>query len=236
MATFLLVHGAWHGGWCWADTEKALRAMGHETHAPTMTGLGELSHLLRKDISPDDHVQDILGVIQWRGLKDIILVGHSYGGSIITGVAGQVPERLAGMVYLDAFVPEVSGFSLFAQRNPERMANFQRQIDAGAEGLEPDLFDMWTSDPAKKDWLKSLCTPHPVAGFTEGVTLTGREAEVARKMYIYCAQNQPSAFGAEYQKVTGRDGWVTAEMDCLHDAMVEDPGGLAALLDGFTRP
>lgn len=233
MATFVLVHGAWHGGWCWAALEAALRAHGHETHAPTLTGLGERSHLISAAITPDDHVADIVNTLRWRALDNIILVGHSYGGMIITGVAGRVPERIDGLVYLDAFVPEHSGFSLFAQADPGRMARFQRQIDAGAAGVEPDNFDAWTDDPAMKARLKSLCTPHPAACFSNGVTLTGRELDVARRLYIHCSRNVPSPFVAEYEKVKNRPGWDTAEISTMHNAMGEDPEGLATLLDGF---
>ncbi|MEM8979028.1 MAG: alpha/beta hydrolase [Pseudomonadota bacterium] len=233
MATFVLVHGAWHGGWCWAKLESAMRKRGHETHAPTLTGLGERSHLLGKDITPDDHVTDIVNTLRWRDLSDVFLVGHSYGGMVISGVAGRVPERIVGLVYLDAFVPEQSGFSLFAQANPERMKTFQRQIDAGAEGLEPDNFDAWTNDPKTKAWLKNMCTPHPTGCFSNGVTLTGREKEITQKLYIHCARNTPSPFVSEYQKVKSRSDWETAEIATKHNAMGEDPESLAALLDKF---
>lgn len=236
MADFVLVHGAWHGGWCWAACERALQALGHRTHAVTLTGLGERSHLLRADIDADLHVQDVVNTIRWRELDDVILVGHSYGGVVITGVAGQVPERLAGLVYVDAMVPEESGVSLFARGNPERMAVFQKQIDAGKAGLEPDLFDAWTSDPDRKAWLRAMCTPQPAATFTQGVTLTGREAEVRRKLYILAERNRPSAFWAEYDKVKGRPGWTTRRMDTLHDVMVEAPDDLARVLAGFAGP
>ena len=122
MATFVLVHGAWHGGWCWGPLEQALRAFGHDVTSPTLTGLGERSHLASPDIIPDTHVLDIVNHIKWKDLEDVILVGHSYGGVIITGVAGRLPERIRTLVYLDAIVPEKSGVSAIANRNPERTA------------------------------------------------------------------------------------------------------------------
>ena len=109
MATFVLVHGAWHGGWCWAPLERSLRGCGHDVTSPTLTGLGERSHLASPDIVPDTHVLDIVNHIKWKDLEDVILVGHSYGGVIITGVAGRLPERIRALVYLDAIVPEKSG-------------------------------------------------------------------------------------------------------------------------------
>lgn len=230
MANFVLVHGAWHGGWCWADTEAHLRAAGHLSYAPTLTGVGERSHLLNADITPDTHVADIANFIRWREMSDVILVGHSYGGMVISGAAGQVPEQIKALVYLDAFVPEQSDVSLFANANPARMAGFQKQIDAGAIALKPDLFDAWTDDPIKKDWLIAQCTPHPVECFTKGVTLTGREAEIADKHYILCARNTPSAFEPEYAKLDGRDGWHRHTIETKHDAMVDAPQQLALLL------
>ena len=233
MARFVLVHGAWHGSWCWAALETAMRKLGHDTHAPTLTGLGERSHLLRADITPDDHVTDIVNTLRWRDLTDVILVGHSYGGMVISGVASHIPERVAGLVYLDAFVPEQSGFSLFAQANPERMTAFQQQIDAGAAGLEPDNFDAWTDDSEMKAWLKRMCTPHPAGCFSNGVTLSGREKHIARKLYIHCSRNTPSPFVAEYEKIKTRSDWQTAEIATKHNAMGENPEGLAKLLDEF---
>jgi len=127
MATFVLVHGAWHGGWCWTKTQTALRNMGHDVHSPTLTGLGERSHLLSANITADTHAQDIANVLRWRELKDVILVGHSYGGSVITGAASQRPDDIRALVYLDAFVPERSGQAVFANANPARMAAFQKR-------------------------------------------------------------------------------------------------------------
>ena len=231
MSTFVFVHGGWHGGWCWAETERHLRALGHETHAPTLTGLGERSHLAHAEIDADLHVQDILNVIRWRELDDVILVGHSYGGTVITGVAGQSPEKIAALVYLDAFVPEQSGVSLFATANPERMRRFDAQIAEGRFTVEPDLFHAWTDDEEKQEWLRKLCTPHPIECFRRGVTLSGREVEVRARHYIVAERNKPSAFWAEYERVRGKPGWQVNGIDALHDAMIERPHELAVMLD-----
>lgn len=236
MAEFVLVHGAWHGGWCWASTTAALRNMGHHVHAPTLTGLGERSHLLHEDITSDSHVTDIVNVLKWRELRDVILVGHSYGGTVITGVASQMPEAISALVYLDAFVPEVTNEAIFAKANPVRMAAFQKQIDAGAIALAPDgAIDSWTDDPKVKAWLIRQCTPHPKGTFQHGVTLTGREAEVRRRHYILAARNKPSPFWAEYDRVRGRAGWSSETIPTLHDAMIEAPDDLARRLDVYAQ-
>ena len=231
MAVFVLVHGAWHGGWCWQQTEKALRALGHDVHTPTLTGVGERSHLLTADITPDTHVADVVNTLKWRDLDQVILVGHSYGGMVTTGVASQVPERLKALVYLDAFVPEESGVSLFAKANPERMTGFLKQIQAVAIALEPDeAIDTWTADPAAKTWLLEYCTPHPKGCFDNGVTLSGREQEVAYRHYIVAGKNVSSPFQAEYDRVRNRNNWTSEVIPTLHDAMVEAPEDLARRL------
>lgn len=235
MTIFVLVHGAWHGGWCWAETETRLRALGHDTHAPTLTGLGERSHLAHAEVDADLHVQDIVNVIRWRELHDVVLVGHSYGGMIITGVAGQVPAQIAGLVYLDAFVPEQSGKSIFSGANPERMAKFDAQVANGGFTVKPDLFEAWTDDPEKQAWLKALCTPHPIECFRRGVTLTGLQNTINRRMYIVAARNRPSAFWAEYERIKALGGWITSEIDAKHDAMVERPSELAQMLHDFAQ-
>ena len=236
MATFVLVHGAWHGGWCWEKTAGAPRALGHEAHAPTLTGLGERSHLLSADIDADTHVLDIVNTLKWRELSDVILVGHSYGGIVVTGVAGQCPERVRALVYLDAFAPEVSGVSLFAKANPDRMSAFQEQIAKGAIGLEPDAaVDTWTNNPGTKAWLLRLCTPHPKGCFQNGVTLTGREAEIRHRQYIVAGLNKSSPFQAEYDRVRIRDEWTSEVIPTLHDAMVEAPDDLAARLAAYAE-
>lgn len=231
MATFVLVHGAWHGGWCWAPLERALRDLGHYTSAPTLTGLGERQHLATPQVTPDTHVLDITSHIEWQGLDDIILVGHSYGGVIITGVAGRMPERIRTLIYLDAIVPEHSGVSAVADRKPERTAALREQLKRGSFMVSPDGFDSWTDDPDHMAWLRAKCTPHPIRCLTEGVTLTGREVEVAERHYILATRNKPSLFWEEYDRVKDRAGWQMHEMQTKHDVMVEAPEGLAARLD-----
>ena len=234
MAVFVLVHGAWHGGWCWADSARALRQLGHEVHTPTLTGLGERDHLLSADIVPDNHVADIVQTLDWRELEGVILVGHSYGGMIITGAASQRPERIRALVYLDAFVPEVSGMSLFAIAHPKRMAGFQAQIDAGAVALEPDAaLATWADDPDTRDWIAARCSPHPVGCFTHGVTLDGSEKAIAHRHYMVAEKNKDAPFQAEYARVKHRDDWTHESLPTWHDAMVEAPALLADRLDAY---
>jgi pimeloyl-ACP methyl ester carboxylesterase len=119
MATFVLVHGSWAGSVVWRQLAPRLRKAGHEVYAPTLTGIGERKHLLNREIDLDTHIQDVIGVIDEEDLSDIVLVGNSYGGMVISGVADRVPEKVASLVYLDAFVPE-NGQSLFSLLPPGR--------------------------------------------------------------------------------------------------------------------
>ena len=233
MATFVLVHGAWHGGWCWAPTEQRLQSLGHTVFSPTLTGQGDRSHLLGPDITPDTHVTDVVNFIRWRGLNDVILVGHSYGGMVITGVAGHIPEALHAMVYLDAFVPEESGVSLFAKAYPKRMEAFQKDIAAGALAVKADNFDVWTDVPETRALLVKKCTDQPVKTLQGGVTLTGREAEVAYKHFIICTRNAPSGFWPHYEKVRGRAGWSRDSIDSKHTAMVDAADALTQKLHAY---
>ena len=121
MSTFVLVHGAWHGGWCYKRVAQILRKAGHEVYTPTLTGLGERSHLMSPTVNLDTHVQDIGNVIRWEELSDLVLCGHSYGGMVITGVADKVPDKIKALVYLDAFVPS-NGEAIADGLDPEMLA------------------------------------------------------------------------------------------------------------------
>ena len=127
--TFVLVHGAWHGGWCYARVAALLRARGHTVFTPTLTGQGERAHLLSGSINLSTHIEDVLGVFRFERLDGVVLAGHSYGGMVITGVADRIAEKIKALAYLDAFIPE-DGQSLFDINIP---ANTQRFLDNAGE-------------------------------------------------------------------------------------------------------
>ena len=133
MATFVICHGGWAGGWQWREVGAQLRAGGHEVYTPTLTGLGERVHLAHPDIDLETHIQDIVMVLRYENLYNVILVGHSYGGMVITGVAEQVPERIAQLVYLDAFVPQ-DGQSLADLIGPELTAYIEQTVHGTGDG------------------------------------------------------------------------------------------------------
>ena len=136
MATFVLAHGAWHGGWCWRKIIPFLEAASHQVYAPSLTGLAERASLLTPDIGLDTHIQDIVGVLEEKNLHDVILVGHSYGAMVITGAVDQVPERIAHLVYLDTFVPR-DGESLAAS-SPIVIRLLRKQAQAHGDGWGVD--------------------------------------------------------------------------------------------------
>ena len=232
MTDFVLIHGGWHGGWCWHTVQTRLRARGHRVFAPSLTGLAERRHLIDCVKGPDTHVEDIVQILDWENLSNITLVGHSYGGTIATGVASQRPDCIARLVYLDAMVPEVSNQSAASLSNPERAAEVAASKRPDGH-YDPSGFERWVS-PGRIAWLKSMATPQPGTCFGQGVTLTGRQHEIPRKDYIICTQHKPSPFWAFYEKYRCTDGWTCHELDCLHDAMIEKPDELVAILDPWT--
>lgn len=231
MTTFVLVHGGWHGGWCWDSLATRLRVQGHTVYAPSLTGLADRAHLIDAVTGPETHVDDITSLITFHDLRDITLVGHSYGGIVITGVASQLTDRIAHLVYLDAFVPTRSGQAANQMANPERAAEMAALVAANqGNGISPNGFDRWASDPATQDWLRAKCTPHPKSCFGKGVTLYGDPFAVPRKTFVLAAQHNPSPFHQFYTRTKTAPDWQTHSLNCLHDIMIEQPETLAGIL------
>jgi pimeloyl-ACP methyl ester carboxylesterase len=208
--------------------EAALLAHRCEVYAPTLSGLAERSDLASHAINLSTHIRDIVDVIEANDLSDVVLCGHSYGGMVITGVAGQIPERIKTLFYLDACVPE-NGQSLFDLVGPERT---QAMIDAAGETgtmLPPPSASFFMVDPANAEWVDRLCTPHPIACFIQKLHFTGNEQLVTRRTFALCAR-YPSINHRTYEQVKDQPGWKVASLDCGHDAMVDEPGLVADLL------
>ena len=225
MATFVLVHGGWAGSVVWRELAPRLRNAGHEVYAPTLTGIGASKHLLSREIDLDTHIQDVIGVIEDEDLSEIVLVGHSYGGMVISGVADRVPEKVASLVYLDAFVPE-NGQSLFSILPPGRPFTIVPGEDwliaprTPAEfGLKrPEVIALWEGKSG----------PQPHATFTQPVQLTGGIGRVKQKMYILATE--PARFTRFYDKVKNDPGWTVHTLPCTHFIQLEMPDELTAIL------
>lgn len=242
-ATYVLVHGAWHGGWCWKKVAPVLRNAGHEVYTPTLTGLGDRSHLGGPDVTLSTHIEDIVKLLSYENLERVILVGHSYAGMVITGVAERAPERLSHLVYLDAFVPEdgQSQVDITAPQREQRAAMEARVRDEGNGWAlpslrpgpwEPYLREQWRiTDDADVHWMLARLTPHPFATMTEPVRRVNAAAAALSRTYIRCTA-VPSASFDRFAAAARRpgSGWAYAELQSAHDAMITAPNELSAAL------
>jgi len=227
MATFVLVHGAWAGGLIWRANAQALRKANHEVYTPTLTGIGERRHLLSRKIDLDTHIQDVLGVIDYEDLSDIVLVGHSYGGMVVTGVADAVPDKVASLVYLDAFVPE-NGQSLFDMLPPDRPHTTVPGEDWLTAPLLVDAFGAPSQEV--RDFAARKAMPQPTACFSQQLKLTGGIDRIRRKTYIYCNNPEPTAFTAFYEMRRNKPGWTVRTLPCTHFVQMDMPDELTTLL------
>ena len=220
---FVLVHGAWHGGWCWRRVVDRLTEKGRYVVAPTLSGVCERSHLANDSIKLSTHIDDVVNEIRWKDLDGIVLVGHSYGGMVITGVAERVRERIAAIVYLDAFLPK-DGESLStvggrtATPYPEHVA----------PPIPAATFRVNAKDAA---WVDSKMTPHPVKCFTEALQVRGAYSTIPQKLYIRARGFPSASFDAAFDRCRTDRTWRTIEMKCGHDIMIDQPAELAAILE-----
>lgn len=226
-----MVRGAWTGGLYWRPIAQALRKAGHEAYVPSLTGLGERKHLLSRQIDLGTHIQDVLGVIDEEDLSDLVLVGHSYGGMVVTGVADAVPEKIASLVYLDAFVPE-NGNALI-DILPTGPGTVQAPAPIpGAEWLAPpppvDAFG--EPSEAVRAYAARKLSAYPLACFTQRVTLSGGIDRVRLKTYIYCNDPEPTTFTRFYEKLRNEPGWTVHTLPCTHMVQSDRPEELTALL------
>ena len=230
MATFVLVHGAWHGGWCWQRVASRLCTAGHEVYAPTLTGLGERVHLLSPTVDLETHIRDVINVLDYEDLQRVVLVGHSYGGMVIAGVADRATDRLAHVVYLDTIVPR-DGASGFTVLPAERVAALQEQVRLAGEGWlipSPPVERFGVTAVEDVQWAAPKLVPQPLATFTQPLRLTDRAAALP-KTYILCTAN-PNSFRPFAEPVRGAPGWRYRELHTGHDAMITAPRELADLL------
>ncbi len=229
-ATFVLVHGAWHGGWCWRRVADRLRERGHTVFTPTLTGLGERAHLMRAGIDLNTHIADVVNVIKWEALADVVLCGHSYGGFIISGVAETVAGALRSIVFLDAFVPR-NGESVLALTGPAVREAIRDAQAHGDLGVPPRAAEAFGVNPADRAWVDRLCVPQPLATFTDAIALTGAVERIARKTYIRAKAYANAGFDRAYEALRADPSWRTDEVPCGHDVMVDLPDRLAEMLE-----
>jgi pimeloyl-ACP methyl ester carboxylesterase len=207
---------------------KLLRQDGHEVFTPTLTGIGERSHLLTPSVGLKTHVEDVVNLLKWEQLTDVVLVGHSYGGFVISEVAEQAASALRAIVFLDAFLPD-DGQSLAdiaAPRVRELIAQARSRGETTLAAFPATVFNVNEADRA---WVDTLCTPHPLRTMVEPASLSGARDRIARKAYIRATEYPSATYDAALAR-TRAAGWRTYEVPCGHDVMVDMPERLAEIL------
>ena len=228
-ATFLVCHGAWSAGWAWKKMHPLMAARDHRLVTPTYTGLGERAHLANPSIDLETHIQDVLNVIKYEDLRDIVLVGHSYGGMVATGVADRVRDRVTQLIYVDAFVPE-DGQSLL---DLDQMAAVRMQELASTGGgwrVPPNPPPPDTS-PADVEWISTRRVEMPIKCLQTRLKLQGGALTLPRS-YIYATRITPAdTFGQFAKRAQSEAGWRYFEIDASHAPNITAPEALMALLE-----
>jgi pimeloyl-ACP methyl ester carboxylesterase len=227
--TFVLLHGAFHGGWCWARAAVRLRALGHRVLTLTQTGLGERRHLLSPSVTLETFICDLVNALESEELTDVVLVGHSFGGNAITGAADRVPERIRHLVYLDSSILE-SGEAPFDLLPANVVAERTRAARESSGGLSippppPGVFGV--PDGPDAEWVARRLTPHPFATFTDRLRLANPAGNGLPRTYICCTDPIYAPLEAARRRVRGKPGWNWREIATGHDAMVTKPDALA---------
>jgi len=228
-ATFVLVHGAWGGGWHWCRVADRLRSRGHTVFTPTLTGLGERAHQLHAGVDLSLHIADVLGVLRYESLDDIVLVGHSYGGFVISGVAEAFPGRIRSIVFLDAFVPgnDQALIEIVQPAVQEAIRGAQTRGDMTVPVRDAAAFRMNEKDRA---WADSLANPQPIGTFLQKIRLTGARDRIAKKTYIRAMGYPNVSFDECYARTKADSSWRTYEVNCGHHIMIDEPDRLTEIL------
>lgn len=221
MATFVLVHGAWGGSWGYAPLGRALRAAGHDVHIPSLTGLGERAHLAHGGITLTDHINDVVGLIDCEGLSEIILVGHSYGGMVITGVSALRGKQISSLVYLDAFLPQDGQMLWDLVDDQTRKLYIANQ--RATPGLIAPIFPMPEGRSAR-------VSGHPLLTLTEPVKLGGNEQEIGRRVYVYANASPLTSFSQFRERLVNDPAWEVHEVATGHMVWDDDLPAITRIL------
>jgi pimeloyl-ACP methyl ester carboxylesterase len=218
MATFVIIHGAWTGGWSWVRVLDRLHAKGHHAYVPTLTGNAERSHLARRSVNLKTHIKDIVNEIMWKDLQDIVLVAHSYGGIVAGGVCEEVGERITSLVFLEAFVPkngrsfadDMAGYELkgpMVPPPPSSPGDYLREED--------------------RKWVDEKATAQCIGTMTQKLKISGAFQRVGKKTYIVA----PKSFGEAPKQLRDDPSWTIREIAGGHDAPIDAPDELTELLE-----
>jgi pimeloyl-ACP methyl ester carboxylesterase len=227
--TFLVCHGAWSAGWAWKKMHPLMQAAGHRLVTPSYTGLGERAHLANPSIDLETHIADLLNVITYEDLRDVVMLGHSYGGMVATGVADRARDRITQSIYLDAFVPR-DGQSLF-DLNPSGRQHLQDAADNGDGWRVPPMQTPPDTSPADVEWLTARRVHMPIKCFETKLRFQNGEPTLPRS-YIYATRITPAdTFGQFAKRASSEAGWRHYEIDASHSPNVTAPEALMALLE-----
>ena len=225
MAIFVVAHGAWSAGWAWKKMRPLMRAAGHEFWTPTYTGVGERVHLAHPDIDLDTHIRDVIGVLEFEDLRNVVLIGHSYGGMVATGVADRARERIAQLIYLDAFAPQ-DGKCLLDHVGEHGKKMRQVAEDGWRVPANPMPPDTAAADV---EWAAPKRVPQPIKTISSPIRLSGKE--LPPRSYIYCRHTPPGDPFRQFAERAQREGWPYFELDASHNPHITMPEELAALLN-----
>jgi pimeloyl-ACP methyl ester carboxylesterase len=238
MANFVLVHGAWHGGWCWQRVTSALQAQGHRVHALTLTGLGERAHLLSPAITLDTHIDDVISAIEVEELHDVILAVHSYAGMIGTAVADRLGKHLKHLVYIDAVVPkpgESWSSTQSAAVQQQRLSAAQASTRFSFPPPDPEVFGLKDADHA---WVKRRQTPHPGNTYQAPLDFDVQRVAAIPRTFVNCTQPALGTIEPSRLRVKDAKFWDGAwlpnskvvEIKTGHDPMISEPAALTKIL------
>jgi pimeloyl-ACP methyl ester carboxylesterase len=227
-STYVLVHGAWHGGWCWKKVVPALRAAGHEVYTPTLTGLGERAHLANPAIDLGTHIADIVNLLEAEELNEVVLLGHSYGGMVVTGVADRAAARLRRVIYLDAFLPQ-NGKCLLDYLHPDRRTIIkQGEIGGFVDPLPLEIFGV--TERQDVAWVLRHEMRQSYRTFAQPVHFTGEGGANLPRTFVYCTRPPTGSFDQFAARLRNDPAWKFYELKAGHDCMITDPQGVIRIL------
>lgn len=234
-ATFVLVHGAWYGGWCWKKVVPCLTSAGCAVYTPTLSGFGERRHLVNAGTGLDTHIQDIISMIEFEGLNDVILVGHSYAGFVITGVADKIPGCISKVVYLDAMLPE-DGKAMIDYLAPEIVRKYRDYLNASTNGLlvpfgaVATLKDHGVTDPMDVAWMTPRMTDLPYGAFTQQIRVSTALPQFINERGVYISTSDRPHFVVASKRAAARGLKLFVMTGAGHGCMVTQPAKLAEIL------
>ncbi len=233
--TYVLVHGSFFGGWCWKMVAAGLRELGHAVHTPTLTGLGERSHLLAARPTLETFIEDVAQVLRYEDLDDVILVGHSFAGSIVSALADRMPEALRHLVYLDAQLL-LSGQSPASAASAASIGRYRQRAVETSHGAVIPPFDPQTfgiTDPQMSAWVRTKLTPHPFQTYLDRLALKHPLGNAVPATYIACTDPRYANVASSHELARQMEGWAYLELPTGHNAMLSLPGALVTLLAGI---